>query len=384
MRSRMKNVSKIDLHSHLPLLTPDDVTHDPLMQTLYRALSVKRPSGGIGEAKFAAWMAVTFGATLIDEAGNIHFDRRTNGERTLFTAHSDTVHYKDGDNAIRNDGRYWRACGDMLGADDGAGCALIAHMLTQGVSGYYIVFRGEEVGGVGSKWLAKNMPELLVEFDRAIAFDRAGEYDVITHQAGTRCCSDLFAAELSNQLSLEESGLMFMPSDGGVYTDTAEFTELIPECTNVSVGYLRQHSDEEQQDILFLQALADTLCLVDWESLPTERDPSVTENLWANWSSVADWPKYGISFEEYGKKQSEQKMLALEELELFETISEAIVSASFAGLLLKVRELLQDNENTFKVQALTDDFLDDCLTALLNGFTAYDVAQDLREVMING
>lgn len=360
---------------------------DTLMEVFFDAVGTKRPADSKSEAEFVARLAKRLPVTMVDGAGNLHVDLRhlaSPASRTMFTSHTDSVHRIDGPNKFTVDGRYVRACEDVLGADDGAGVALMCHMIENKVPGLYCFFRSEEVGGVGSKWLAKNMPELLVEFDRAIAFDRAGEYDVITHQAGTRCCSDLFAAELSNQLSLEESGLMFMPSDGGVYTDTAEFTEIIPECTNVSVGYLRQHSDEEQQDILFLQALADTLCLVDWESLPTERDPSVTENLWANWSSVADWPKYGISFEEYGKKQSEQKMLALEELELFEAISEAIVSASFAGLLLKVRELLQDNENTFKVQALTDDFLDDCLTALLNGFTAYDVAQDLREVMING
>ena len=33
---------------------------------------------------------------------------------------------------------------------------------------------------------------------------------------------------------------------------------------------------------------------------------------------------------------------------------------------------------------LKDNFLDDCITALLGGFTAYDVALDIQEILING
>lgn len=242
-----------------------------LIKTLEKALAMKRPAGSVTEAKFAAWLACTFQASLIDEAGNIHFDRRkNNSSRTLFTAHSDTVHHAEGKNTFTVDGGLWKAEGDVLGADDGAGVALIAHMLTNEVSGYFIVFRAEEVGGVGSTWLAENMPELLQEFDRAIAFDRAGYYDVITHQAGQRCCSDEFAYALSEALS--EQGLMFAPCSTGVYTDTAEFVGLVPECTNLSIGYFLQHSQMEYQDVSFLQTLADALCKITWEALPVSRN----------------------------------------------------------------------------------------------------------------
>jgi len=35
-----------------------------------------------------------------------------------------------------------------------------------------------------------------------------------------------------------------------VYTDTAEFTDIIPECTNRSVGYAREHTQEESLDLV--------------------------------------------------------------------------------------------------------------------------------------
>ena len=67
-------------YDNLPNVAPKDVGGSVLMHTLHKALSVSRPDGSVEEAKFVAWMATTFHATLIDGAGNIHFDRRTNGE----------------------------------------------------------------------------------------------------------------------------------------------------------------------------------------------------------------------------------------------------------------------------------------------------------------
>ena len=356
-------------YDNLPNVAPKDVGGSVLMHTLHKALSVSRPDGSMEEAKFVAWMATTFHATLIDGAGNVHFDRRTNGQRSLFCCHSDSVAHRGGPNIIKHDGRFWRACGDVLGADDGAGIALMAHMLSQGVSGYFILFRGEEVGGLGSKWLVDNMPDLLIQFDKAIAFDRAGYYDVITHQAGVRCCSDEFADALAQQLSFEESGLMFTPSDGGVYTDTAEFTSLIPECTNLSVGYFQQHTTDEHQDVEFLRSLAEVLCLVDWESLPVARKLEPDDYGWGNYAVK---PK--AVFQDLGP----------EEQALLEALSSALTEDNLTFVLQQVRELLNDYNNVYKSSALSENLLDDCITALLGGFTAYDVALDLQEILING
>jgi hypothetical protein len=180
----------------------------------------------------------------------------------------------------------WYADGACLGADDGAGCAMLMHMLHAHVPGYYIFTQGEERGGIGAKYLADHSPELLACFDRAIAFDRRGIDSVITHQGWGRCCSDEFAATLSGELCAD-GVLMYLGDDTGVYTDTAEFTGIIPECTNISVGYDNEHSDRETLDIFHFTALAAAAIKIKWDALPVERDPTYIEPVMqGNWKSM--------------------------------------------------------------------------------------------------
>lgn len=273
---------------NMPLLDTAALPTGIFWKVLGQALTMRRDYGSATESAFVAWLAKLLGATMVDAAGNVHVDTRFDpSHRTLFTAHTDTVHSAGGINEVRVDGKFWRAGkGAALGADDGSGCALLAYLIDCGVPGYYVFFRGEERGGVGSKWLADNMPEMFKgEFDRAVAFDRAGYYDVITHQAGGRCCSDEFADALSEKLSTDSS--WYVPCNGGVYTDTAEFVNLIPECTNISVGYKNQHGDREEQDIEFLWELAKIIVTVEWDKLPTKRDPNAkpAPTKYGKWSS---------------------------------------------------------------------------------------------------
>jgi len=260
--------------------------HTILYKTLARALSIKRPHNTTGTQEFNAWlMQHIFDLTgikpLVDGTGNIHVDaRKGEHNRTLFVAHVDTVHKVTGPNKIRKTHTTWHAHADApLGADDGAGCAMLMHLLCSNVPGYYIFTQGEEVGGIGASALADKKADLLSQFDRAIAFDRRGIDSVITHQGWGRCCSDAFADALCDALSADET-LMYSPDDTGVYTDTAEFVDIIPECTNISVGYYSEHTSKESLDILHLQALAARCILIDWDSLPTDRDPTVRESKW--------------------------------------------------------------------------------------------------------
>lgn len=252
-----------------------------LLNTLDTALSLKRGHGGETEAKFVAWLLKQVTPTMIDGGGNIHVE--LSSSRTLFTAHTDTVHRLEGINSIRKTETHWFGNNDALGADDGCGIALMLHMIAAGVPGRYVFFRGEECGGIGSSWLAENMPELLSRYDRAIAFDRAGLGDVITHQSGGRCCSDSFANALAD--ALNQDGLMYLPDATGVYTDTAEFTGLIPECTNLSVGYDHQHGPKEELNLLHFLLVAAVVTKIDWEALPTSRDPRVRESLYTKWAT---------------------------------------------------------------------------------------------------
>jgi hypothetical protein len=219
----------------------------------------------------------------------------TKDHRTLFVAHVDTVHRKEGPNKIKQTNTHWYADGAALGADDGAGVAMLMHLLHAGVHAYYIFTQGEECGGIGATFLAKTQRELLSEFDRAIAFDRRGIDSVITHQGRGRCCSDVFADALSAALNADDT-LMYLPDSTGVYTDTAEFIEDIPECTNISVGYYHEHSDKESLDILHFTALAARVARIDWDSLPTDRDPTVVETVdWGRWGVYAGSSLTGVN-----------------------------------------------------------------------------------------
>lgn len=246
-----------------------------LMRILTLALGHKRPHGGTGVWALELAIDKLFpGEVERDGCGNMHIDRRSDPKhRTLFVAHLDTVHRADGRNRVNwaVDGWAQAVKGQPLGADDGAGVAILCHMLEAKVPGYYVFTQGEERGGIGATFLAKNSPDLLSQFDRAIAFDRRDVYSVISHQGMGRCCSDKFAEALSERLS--DHGLLFGADDTGVYTDTAEFTHLIPECTNISVGYYDEHTDRERLDLRHFKALAKTVAKLAWDKLPTARDP---------------------------------------------------------------------------------------------------------------
>lgn len=260
----------------------------PLYITLARALSIKRPhKEGDSQATkyFTNWLYDHLPVHLkdsdnvwLDAADNLHIDNRIDAtNRTLFVAHVDTVHREMGANKIRKTKTMWYADGAPLGADDGAGCAMLMHLIHNHVPGYYIFTQGEECGGIGAGFLAEHYPGLLSQFSRAIAFDRRGIDSVISHQGYGRCCSDAFAQALSDALNASNDNMMYTPDDTGVYTDTAEFIDIIPECTNISVGYDYEHSDKEQLDIFHFVNLADAVLKVQWDLLPTQRDPLMPE-----------------------------------------------------------------------------------------------------------
>lgn len=142
--------------------------------------------------------------------------------------------------------------------------------------GLYVFHRGEECGGLGSSYIAASTPKLLNGIDMAIALDRMGYDSVITYQ-GVRTASDEFAKSLAAQL-----GGTFAPDDMGIFTDTANYDHLIPECTNVSVGYHKQHGPNESQDIIFLVRLREKLLALDTTTLTIARDPNDVET-YAPW-----------------------------------------------------------------------------------------------------
>lgn len=245
----------------------------------------RRPHGSKSEKAFSRQYLDPLGCRA-DGFGNRIL--RIGTAPVMWSSHVDTVHRAGGTQLLRvQDGtvslhRGSKSSGsksNCLGADDTAGIWLMVEMIRRGVEGLYVFHRGEEVGGLGSSFIADKTPELLRGIDFAIALDRKGYDSVITHQGG-RCCSDKFAGELSRQL-----GMGFKPDDTGLFTDTANYTGLVSECTNLSVGYHMQHGPREWQDITFLEELLEALCTLDVSALPVCRDPGEPDDDW--------WLDYG-------------------------------------------------------------------------------------------
>ena len=161
----------------------------------------------------------------------------------------------------------------ILGADDKLGCYIMCRLIEAGVEGYYVFHVGEECGGIGSNYTSEHRADTFRGMNHCIAFDRARYSSIITHQSGGRCCSDEFADALAEQMNPHLPPQQQMESDPtGSFTDSANYTNLIPECTNLSVGYRDQHTDREHFDLLWLeQHLIPALLKVDWSSLPAVR-----------------------------------------------------------------------------------------------------------------
>ena len=204
----------------------------------------------------------------MDDFGNLFI--KIGESDVMFTSHLDTAtsaytkvnHVFDGD-IIKTDGT------SILGADDKAGMTIMLYMIGKEIPGLYYFFLGEEVGCIGSGYAASLD---FSKYKRCISFDRRGYGSVITHQLGGRCCSQLFANRLSEELT--NLGLSYSPDPTGIVTDSAMFVEQIPECTNLSVGYFKEHTLSESQDIIYLKKLCQLCTEINWEKLPTKREPN--------------------------------------------------------------------------------------------------------------
>ena len=216
-----------------------------------------------------------------DEFGNL-FLQIGESPSTMFTSHLDTAsstkskvnHVFDG-NIIRTDGT------SILGADDKAGVTIMIYLIENKIPGLYYFFLGEERGCIGSKKVAEaHRKSPLPNIKKVISFDRRGTDSIITFQSSQRCCSENFATVLAQELngkSKKENTINlqfeYVNDPTGIYTDSYQFISVYPECTNISVGYMAEHTNRESQDILFLEKLCKTAILVDWETLPVERNP---------------------------------------------------------------------------------------------------------------
>lgn len=245
-----------------------------------------------------------------DKRGNMY--KQIGDSPVLWSCHIDTVHAKKGFQKIE----YWvdQQSGDTffgvaqgeksscLGADDTAGIWLMLEMIRNNVPGLYIFHRAEEIGGVGSKWIAKNNLKALKDIRFAIAFDRRDTNSVITYQRGTRCCSDEFANSLAYQLDMDHRC-----DETGSFTDTASYVDHIAECTNISVGYYNAHSKMEKVNVDYLFRLRDAICKVDIGALVEKRKPGENTRKWSNHTTYSSYDRDIWDYADYWSKSHGEK-----------------------------------------------------------------------------
>ena len=222
---------------------------------------------------------------------------------TMFTCHLDTADHQQKkvnhlieENIIKTDGT------SILGADDKAGMTLLLFMIQKKIPGLYYFFIGEERGCIGSRKAAASWQgtEFSKYITKCISLDRRGTDSVITEQFGGRCCSEVFALALADSLNKVEENFSYKPDPTGIYTDSAQFTGIIAECTNLSVGYYNEHSHSERQDIRHLEKLALSLCKVEWEALPTPGLANVEPEDYSGDNSSSIWNQSNFFYRNLG------------------------------------------------------------------------------------
>jgi hypothetical protein len=202
--------------------------------------------------------------------------------RTMFTAHTDTVISSSApaersiafNVATRT---FFTDDNNALGADDGAGVYVLLRMIEHRVPGLYVFFADEELGRRGSiNYLKDNLVAIKGRYDHVVSFDRKNGRSVITSQRGSDCCSPAFAGALRDALNktLKDASRPFFLDPTGSFTDSATFTDIVPECTNLSVGYDLQHTSSEIQQLDHLEDMIDAACAIDWAALPAKRNPN--------------------------------------------------------------------------------------------------------------
>jgi len=254
-----------------------------------------RPHNSRIERKFIARFIDSVKGMKQDSFGNRYIFVGKNPD-TMFSCHTDTVHKQGGKQKVYVDTFQGMMYTDgkqsnCLGADDGVGIWIMLKMIAEKKTGLYIFHRGEEVGGLGSSWIAEHNQLLFSHITKAIAFDRKGYTDVITYQGSSRCCSNIFADDLAIKL-----GMGYRADEGGLFTDTANYTMLIPECTNISVGYDFQHTASETQNYVFAKDLLHRVLEIDFSALPVARKTTDIDDLF---SSTGYGTGYNSSYDHF-------------------------------------------------------------------------------------
>lgn len=234
-------------------------------------LRYMRPQGSVTQQIFCdKYLKPVFGDP--DIHGNYSIKVGDSPE-VVFTSHHDTVHKYDG---LQDTALYWhndemyinlsknekdKGRATCLGADCTTGIFIMLCMIEADIPGLYVVHSAEEVGGHGSTRFVDDNEKYLKDYSYVISFDRYGQSEIITHQ-GFQTASKDFALSLNGIL-----GGGFVPSSGGLFTDSANYVDVVKDCTNIAVGYSFHHTKNEKQNVTFMFKLIEKLLKADWSKL---------------------------------------------------------------------------------------------------------------------
>ena len=240
------------------------------LEMIKAMLSYRRPFGSKSEAAYIDRFLTPLGVKT-DKFGNRFLIVGEEKPTILWSSHTDSVHRDEGFQKIEmTDSKIHlpkKSKSNCLGADDAAGNFIMIKMIEAKVPGLYVFHYGEEVGCRGSGGIANETPEFLDGIKAAVAFDRRGFDSVITHQR-SRTASDKFALSVCAQLPAR-----FKPDPTGLLTDTKIYMGIVPECSNISVGYENEHHDNETQCVNHLFELRDHMVKIDASKFVIDRDP---------------------------------------------------------------------------------------------------------------
>lgn len=125
-----------------------------------------------------------------------------------------------------------------IGADDRAGCATLWLLRKLGHS--LLIVPDEEVGCVGSSWVAEHYTPQLVDHCFAIQFDRRGSHDIVTYD----CDNPAFDEYLFNNYP-------GYSKQTGSFSDVAILGPALGiAAANISIGFRNEHTDRETLDLL--------------------------------------------------------------------------------------------------------------------------------------
>jgi hypothetical protein len=310
-----------------------------------------RPHDSKATLDFALKWLKPLGAK-IDARGNWTL-RIGEDSKVIWSSHIDTVDWNEGPKNVvlshttgvlrLSDKDKSSSC---LGADCTTGVWIMREMAKAKVPGLYIWHEAEESGGQGSSWIVKNKPELLAGMQAAIAFDRKGFSDVITEQSGGMCCSDEFAKALAKQLP--NTG--FKPDPTGSFTDTANYTDTVPECTNLSIGYFSQHGKNETQNVIFAMLMRAAMLRFKEDKLVIKRTPGEGKHTYGGhygmgYTGGRSWTNWEDGYGSY-KEQPRTYILTGDKVRI---LASAVGHGAFPGDVGREGRVTQVHYNTPKV-----------------------------------